>query len=71
MPTTKGYRWDSYWTCATGADSTDSDGGSKFRGACYFETTAPSLMSINGNTMVYEWDVDAGGSANWNIWHWA
>ena len=55
---------------ATGADSTDSDGGSN-RGACYFETTAPSLMSINGNTMVYEWDVDAGGSANWNIWHWA
>ena len=56
---------------ATGAGSTDSDGGSKFRGACYFETTAPSLMSLNGKAMVYEWDVEAGGGATWNIWHWA
>ena len=48
---------------ATSAGSTDSDGGSKFHGACYFETTTPPLMSLNGKSMVYKWDVEAGDGA--------
>ncbi len=56
---------------ATGSGAMTEDGGSKFRGACYFETTAPSLMSLNGKALIYEWDVDASGSATWNLWHWA
>ena len=56
---------------ATGSGGMTEDGGSKFRGACYFETTAPSLMSLNGKAMIYEWDVDPSGNAQWEIWHWA
>lgn len=56
---------------ATGIGGMTEDGGSKFRGACYFETTAPSLMGLNGKAMIYEWDVEPDGSANWEIWHWA
>ena len=37
---------------ATGSGGMTEDGGSKFRGACYFETTAPSLMSLNGKAMI-------------------
>ena len=56
---------------ATGAGSTTPDGGSKFRGACYFETNAPSLMSLNGKAMIYEWNVDASGNTSFELWHWA
>jgi len=46
------------------------DGGAKFRGAVYFQTSAPSLMAVNGKCMVYEWDVDGQGNATWDIWEW-
>ena len=55
---------------ATGAGSFTEDGGSKFRGCCYFETTAASLMAVNGKCMAYEWDVDSEGTATWNLWEW-
>ena len=55
---------------ATGCGQMTGDGGAKFRGAVYFQTSAPSLMSVNGKCMVYEWDVDAQGNATWNIWEW-
>ena len=42
----------------------------KFRGAVYFQTSAPSLMAVNGKCMVYEWDVDGQGNATWDIWEW-
>ena len=45
-----------------------ADGGAKFRGAVYFQTFAPSLMSINGNCMDCEWNVDAQGKATCDIW---
>ena len=55
---------------ATGCGQMTGDGGAKFRGAVYFQTYAPSLMSVNGKCMVYEWDVDGQGNATWNIWEW-
>ena len=55
---------------ATGCGQMTGDGGAKFRGAVYFQTSAPSLMSVNGKCMVYEWDVDGQGNATWNIWEW-
>ena len=55
---------------ATGCRQMTGDGGAKFRGAVYFQTSAPSLMSVNGKCMVYEWDVDGQGNATWNIWEW-
>ena len=36
-----------------------ADGGSVFRGACYFQASAPSLSSLNGVCCVYHFDVDA------------
>ena len=55
---------------ATGCGQMTGDGGAKFRGAVYFQTSAPSLMSVIGKCMVYEWDVDGQGNATWNIWEW-
>ena len=48
---------------ATGLGSNKPDGSSNFRGACYIETTALSLMSLSGKALIYEWDVDAQGKA--------
>ena len=56
---------------ATGSGGMTEDGGSKFRGACYFETAAFSLMSLNSKAMIDEWDVDSSENAKWEIWHWA
>ena len=47
---------------ASGCGQMTGDGGAKFRGAVYFQTSAPSLMSVNGKCMVYEWDVDGQGN---------
>ena len=55
---------------ATGTGSFTDDGGSKFRGVCYFETAAASLSSLNGMCVVYSWDVDASGNASWKLWEW-
>ncbi|MCH2549648.1 MAG: hypothetical protein MK031_06280 [Alphaproteobacteria bacterium] len=55
---------------ATGVGNFTSDGGAAFRGAVYFETSAPSLSRLNGIATVYEWDVDAEGNATWEIWEW-
>ena len=38
---------------ASGCGQMTGDGGAKFRGAVYFQTSAPSLMSVNGKCMVY------------------
>ncbi len=56
---------------ATGAGAMNSDGGSKFRGTVYFDAKAPSLASLNGKAIAYEWDVAPDGSATWELWHWA
>ena len=55
---------------ATGTGSFTADGGAIFRGAVYFQATAPSLSSLNGICGMYEWDVGAEGNATWNIWEW-
>ena len=55
---------------ATGAGAFTADGGSTFRGVTYVQSTAPSLSSLNGKALVYDWDVDASGNATWEIWEW-
>jgi hypothetical protein len=55
---------------ATGAGTPTDDGGFSFRGVAYFETAAPSLTSLNGIAIVFEWDVDANGNASWELWEW-
>ena len=55
---------------ATGMGTFTTDGGSKFRGACYFQSSAPSLSSLNGVCCVYHFDADAKGNTTWDIWEW-
>ena len=55
---------------ATGTGSFTADGGAIFRGAVYFQAAAPSLSSLNGTCGIYHWDVDAEGTATWEIWEW-
>ena len=55
---------------ASGVGAGTADGGSKFRGAVYFEASAPSLSRLNGMAVVYKWDVDAAGNATWELWEW-
>tara|TARA_B100001123_G_scaffold337391_1_gene381684 strand:+ start:144 stop:548 length:405 start_codon:yes stop_codon:yes gene_type:complete len=55
---------------ATGAGVFTEDGGAKFRGAVYFKSSVPALVGLNSMCLVYEWDVDAEGTATWNIWEW-
>ena len=54
----------------TGVGSPTEDGGFVFIGVVYFETAAPSLSSLNGVAVVYDWTVDAAGEATWELWEW-
>ena len=55
---------------ATGIGTFTEDGGASFKGMCYFQTSAPSLASLNGAAVVYNWDVDSEGNAAWELWQW-
>ena len=55
---------------ATGIGTFTEDGGSSFKGMVYFQTSAPSLSSLNGVAVVYDWVVDAEGNASWDLWEW-
>ena len=55
---------------ATGIGRFTDDGGSSFKGMVYFQTSAPSLSSLNGMAVVYDWLVDAEGNASWDMWEW-
>jgi len=55
---------------ATGIGTFTEDGGATFKGMAYFQTSAPSLASLNGAAVVYNWDVDAEGNAAWELWQW-
>lgn len=56
---------------ATGAGNPTADGGFVFKGVVYFEAQAPSLGSLNGKAVVYDWIVDPEGNATWDLWEWA
>ena len=55
---------------ATGIGTFTEDGGATFKGMAYFQTLAPSLASLNGAAVVFNWDVDAEGNAAWELWEW-
>ena len=55
---------------SSGIGTFTAEGGSTFRGVVYFQTSAPSLSSLNGACVVYHWDVDAEGTATWELWEW-
>ena len=55
---------------ATGIGTFTEDGGSSFKGMVYFQASAPSLSSLNGKAVVYDWVVDPEGNASWDLWEW-
>ncbi|MBM45297.1 MAG: hypothetical protein CL458_03475 [Acidimicrobiaceae bacterium] len=55
---------------ATGVGSPTEDGGFVFKGVVYFNASAPSLSSLNGVAVVYDWTVAADGQATWELWEW-
>jgi len=55
---------------ASGVGTFTADGGVTFRGVAYFQSSAPSLASLNGTAFVYHWDVDTEGTAAWDLWEW-
>jgi hypothetical protein len=55
---------------ATGVGRFMEDGSAVFKGVTYFETSAPSLASLDGIAVVYDWVVDATGAATWDLWEW-
>ena len=55
---------------ASGVGAFTAEGGATFRGVVYFQASAPSLSSLNGVCGVYHWDVDAEGTATWELWEW-
>jgi hypothetical protein len=55
---------------ASGVGHFTETGGSSFRGAAYFQASAPSLSDLNGKAFVFHWEVDAAGSTVWDIWEW-
>ena len=57
-----------YGECPNSGVVITSDGGAKFRGAVYFQTSAASLMSVNGKCMVYSGMWMGKENATWNIW---
>ena len=55
---------------ATGVGSPTEDGGFVFKGVVYFNASAPSLSSLNGVAVVYDWTVAADGQGTWELWEW-
>jgi hypothetical protein len=55
---------------ATGIGTFTEDGGATFKGMAYFQASAPSLASLNGSAVIYNWDVDGAGNAAWELWEW-
>ena len=55
---------------ATGTGAPTEDGGMSFKGVVYFEPSAPSLASLAGVAVIYDWIVDPEGNATWDLWEW-
>ncbi|MBI4458922.1 MAG: hypothetical protein HY648_02545 [Acidobacteria bacterium] len=46
------------------------DGGMKWRGAIYFETSSPKLARLNGAAVLFEHDSDASDNYSTKYWEW-
>jgi hypothetical protein len=45
-------------------------GAVSFRGAIYHEGATGTLAPLNGLTLVFEWEVDGNGNAQFDLWEW-
>ena len=55
---------------AQGIGRFTEDGGISFRGSSYYETESERLAPLAAVAIVYEYEVDADGSAKSTIWEW-
>jgi hypothetical protein len=45
-------------------------GGVSFRGAIYHQEATGKLAPLNGLRLVFEWEVDGDGNAQFDLWEW-
>jgi len=58
------------WT-GEGAGKPSGKGlGASWRGAIYFQTSAPSLARLNGIAVLFEYEVDEQGNTHSKNWEW-
>ena len=53
-----------------GVGTFKKDGSVSFRGAVYYQTTAPSWTRLNSVASVFEYKVDAKGNTRSTLWEW-
>ena len=53
---------------ASAAGHTTAEGGFSMRGVVYFSSQDTAMSVLNGKACVFTWEVDAAGTAQWEIW---
>lgn len=57
------------WT-GQGVGTIQKGGAVSYRGAVYYQTTAPSWARLNSVAAIFEYEVDAGGNTRAQLWEW-
>jgi hypothetical protein len=53
-----------------GVGTIKKDGGVSYRGAVYFQTSAPAWSRLNSVAAIFEYEVDAQGNSRAQLWEW-
>jgi hypothetical protein len=53
-----------------GVGTIKTDGGVSYRGAVYYQTSAPAWNRLNTVAAVFEFEVDAQGNSRSQLWEW-
>ena len=53
-----------------GVGRVKEDGAVSYRGAIYYQTASPGWSRLNGIAAVFEFEVDAQGNTNAQLWEW-
>jgi hypothetical protein len=53
-----------------GVGTIKKDGGVSYRGALYYQTSAPAWTRLNSVAAIFEYDVDAQGKSRSQLWEW-
>ncbi len=61
---------DSIVWVGQGTGRINQDGGMKWRGAVYYETTSQTLARLNGMAVAYEHETDASDNVATKYWEW-
>ncbi len=53
-----------------GVGTIKKDGGVSYRGAVYYQTSAPAWSRLNRVAAIFEYEVDAQGNTRAQLWEW-